>query len=184
MKTAGFTLVELLVALFIFGLLAAGGTALLASGIEASNSARAAMDRTGALARSRSLLMADLSQTADRPWRDSDGTRQPAFQISADRLVLVRRGWRNEAGSSRASLQRVEWRISDGRLERRAAPMLDGAAWGAPAVALEGVRGGQFSALGPDGAAPDGAAMPPAVALTLDLPGGPVRQLFRVGVPA
>jgi general secretion pathway protein J len=179
MKSAGFTLVELLVALFIFGLLAAGGTALLASGIEASNSARAAMDRQGALARSRSLLMADLAQAADRPWRAEDGSRQPAFQLGADRLVLVRRGWRNEGGAARASLQRVEWRIVEGRLERRAAAMLDGASWGPPAAALEGLRGGQFAALGPEGR-----EMPAAVALTLDLPGGPVRQLFRVGVPA
>ena len=40
----------------------------------------------------------------------------------------------------RASLQRVEYRMTDGRLERLSAPMLDGAQLLPPAVLLTGVR--------------------------------------------
>lgn len=183
----GFTLVEMLVALFIFGLLAAAGTALLSFGIGARERVTARLDDLAALARARALLGADLAQAAPRPWRDAAGLPQPAFVIERDRLLLVRRGWANPGGAPRASLQRVEYRLADGRLERRAAPMLDGAPFGPPAVLLTGIDGVRLRVVADGGwrhdwQAPAPDSLPRGVELTLSgATLGAVRQLFLVG---
>lgn len=184
---SGFTLVEMLVALFIFGLLAAAGTALLSFGIGARERVTQRLDGLAALARARALLGADLAQAAPRPWRDGAGLPQPAFVVMPNQLSLVRRGWANPDGQPRASLQRVEYRLVDGRLERRAAPMLDGAAFGPPAVVMTGLSsaglrvlvGGGFRS---DWQAPRPDSLPQGIEITLSGPAlGRVRQLFPVG---
>lgn len=184
---AGFTLVELLVALLIFALLSAASAALLRFGVDARQATGQRLDRQAALVRLRALLAADLAQAAPRLWRDVDGVRQAAFASEDAQLLLVRRGWRNDRGAERSSLQRVEYRLAGGRFERHVAPMLDGTAFGPPAVLAEGVTTvrWRFFADGAwrdrwDALAP--AALPLAVELTLAATGMPeVRQRFLVG---
>ncbi len=185
---AGFTLVEMLVALLIFALLSAAGVALLAFGIDGRARSAQRLDTLAAVTRSRALLTADLAQAAPRPWRDSAGARQPAFASGGAVLIgVVRRGWRNDSGAPRASLQRVAYRLVDGRLERATAPMVDGAAETAPAVLLRGVGALQlrFHSAGQwrDRWQPATAdALPDAVELTLAADGVPaLRQVFLVG---
>ncbi|WP_156257114.1 prepilin-type N-terminal cleavage/methylation domain-containing protein, partial [Sandarakinorhabdus oryzae] len=62
MRQAGFTLVELLVGLFLFGLMAAAGTAMLAGSVQASGQAQALVTGSGDLVRLRALLVADAGQ--------------------------------------------------------------------------------------------------------------------------
>jgi general secretion pathway protein J len=189
-RSAGFTLVELLIALLIFGLLSAAATALLSFGIDARGRTAERLETVSDTARLRALLTTDLAQAAPRLWRDREGARQPAFgggNGSGALIGLVRRGWRNDAGAPRASLQRVEYRVAEGRLERLAAPMLDGAPLLPPAVLLTGIRdirvrflvAGQWrDSWQPE--APD--ALPQAVELTVITAGEPqLRQLFLVG---
>lgn len=184
---AGFTLVELLVALLIFGMLSAAGAGLLRFAVDARQRTGERLDRFGTVVRTRALLTADLAQAAPRVWRDSDGTSQPAFASDGNRLAFVRRGWRNDAGVARASLQRVEYRLDADQLERRAAPMLDGTPAGPPAVLIGGVGTMRlrFFAQGEwrDRWDPiSTSAMPDAVELTLAAAGVPeIRQLFLVG---
>lgn len=181
----GFTLVEVLVALTIFALLAAAATGLLAFGIDARAAAAARLGEQAALVRTRALLAGDLGQAAARPWRDAGGARQPAF-ASGGTLVLglVRRGWRNDGGAARPSLQRVEWRLAGGRLTRATAPLVDGAATG-PATLLLGdvtalrlrLHDGRGWAEGWSAEVPQ--ALPRAAELTIvqgDAP--PLRQVF------
>jgi general secretion pathway protein J len=140
--SAGFTLVELLIAMLIFGLLSAAATALLSFGIDARSRTAERLGTLSDTVRLRALLTNDLAQAAPRPWRDSNGTRQAAFTGNngpGPLLGFVRRGWRNDSGVPRASLQRVEYRLAQGRLERLSAPMLDGTGLLPPAVLLDDV---------------------------------------------
>lgn len=152
MKGNGFTLVELMVGLFLFGLMAAAGTSLLASASGASVQAQAMADDTGDLARLTALLNADCAQAAPRRWRDITGEPRPAFSANDGALfTLIRRGWANPAGNVRASLQRVSWRLEGDRLIRRSSAMLDGSDAGTETVLLSGVSAARLRLLGPNG---------------------------------
>lgn len=128
----GFTLVELLVALFIFALLAAAGVSILAFSVRAQAAASERLDEIGALARVGAIMSADMAQVVPRVTRNREGDPLPAFdgvavQNGEPFLSFVRTGWTNADGAARASLQRVEYRFVDGRLERVPFAMLDGA---------------------------------------------------------
>lgn len=137
----GFTLVELLIAILLFALLSAAATALLSFGVDARARTSERLDTLAAIARTRALLTADLGQAAPRLWRDATGASQPAFAGNSTGTVLrfVRRGWRNEGGAARASLQRVEYRLNGDRLERISWPLVDGSAPTTPALLIGGV---------------------------------------------
>lgn len=189
---SGFTLVEALVALTLFALIAAAGTAVLSASIDNRFAIRAASDRTAALQRTRSLLRADLGQAVSRRTRDQNGEPQPLTLTGAARagdpvLTVTRAGWSNAGAAGRSSLQRVEYRLVEGRLERRVSPFLDGSRPGPPQRLLAGVTDLTVSFLqdgrespvptpGPTGEPPD------AVRLTLTVAGyGPMTQLFLIG---
>jgi general secretion pathway protein J len=187
----GFTLVELMVALGLFGLIAGASVAMLAMAVSTREATQGRLDVQAQLLQARALLNADLGQAVPRRWRDEAGRPQPAFASDPGTgllLRVVRAGWSNPDAAPRASLQRVEWRLADGVIERRAAPMVDGAPFGPPARLLKGVRrvrlrvhsGGAWgdgwpspgTAVGPD-------ALPQAVELVFDCPDtGQLRQLF------
>lgn len=192
MVRSGFTLVEALVALMLFGLIAAAGTAVLSVSIDNRFAVRAATDRYAALQRTRSLLKADLGQATDRRTRDRDGEPHPLALAGAEApgdpvLVVTRAGWSNVGGAGRSSLQRVEYRLVQGRLERRVSPFLDGSRPGPPQQLLAGVtdlavtfvQDGRETATptpGPTGRPPD------AVRLDLTVEGyGRLTQLFLIG---
>jgi len=140
-RQRGFTLVELLIAILLFALLSAAAAALLSFAVDARARTGERLDTLAAVTRTRALLGADLGQAAARPWRDDRGTQRPALVGSdGDTLfTLVRRGWRNDGNAARSSLQRIDYRLVAGRLERRAWPLVDGAAPYPPAVLLTGV---------------------------------------------
>lgn len=194
-RTAGFTLVEMLVALLIFGLLSAAGVAVMAYAADNQGVVQARMERLGEFQRTRALLKADLAQAAVRRVRERDGTparnafvgrtagAASAMSDSAPLLALVRRGWSNPDAEPRASMQYVEYRLVDGQLERSVRAALDGAAPGVPQVLLGGIESatigyhhrGQWIDGWPGGAN----AMPDAVRLRLQLQGlGSIEQLF------
>ncbi|WP_258043008.1 type II secretion system minor pseudopilin GspJ [Sphingomonas sp. NBWT7] len=183
----GFTLVEVMVALMIFGLIASAGVALLAFSVRAQGVTTSRLDDVGALARQSSLLAADLAQAIDRPARDERGTLLPAFVGDGTNVTFVRGGWSNLDALPRSTLQKVSYRLAEGALERIAWPMIDGAAALPPSVALDRVRGlrlryrisGAWSDRW-DGSG--GAALPQALEMSLTRDDGVTfRQLFLVG---
>lgn len=185
---SGFTLIELLVGLFLFGVMAAAGTILLGSAVQAGDSSRTLLNDAQAQIRLRALLHGDTSQAAPRPWRDGQGQLHPAFSAHDGALfTLVRRGWRNPDGAARASLQRVSWAIDNGRLIRRAAPMLDGEAPPTETILASGITAARLRLLGAAGwqerwACTAPAALPRAIELTLtgaEL--GQVRHVLLLG---
>lgn len=142
----GFTLVEMLAALFVFGLLTAAGALVMGSTLEGQGAVRARMARLGELQQTRAILKADLGQIAPRPTRArEDGAARPVFLGTppaggAPFLAFARRGWENPDASPRASVQYIQYRLVDGRLERVVYPRLDGAAPAGAQVMIDGVK--------------------------------------------
>lgn len=186
----GFTLVEMLAALFVFGLLTAGGALVMGSTLESQTAARARMARLGELQRTRAMLKADLGQIAPRPTRTAEGgLPRPAFlgatpSAGAPFMAFARRGWENPDAAPRASVQYVEYRLVDGRLERATYPRLDGAAPAGAQVMIDGVQAVRIQYLDRGSWAPawspgHGADYPPAVRITLEIRDlGGFEQLF------
>ena len=128
----GFTLIEVMISLLIFGLLAAAGVALLSFAVRAQGATGAKLDDVAAMTRLSSILTADLAQAVPRRTRGEGGETLPAFigeagGGDAPALGFVRGGWSNLDGSPRPGEQKVEYGLVDGALTRTAYPMLDGA---------------------------------------------------------
>jgi general secretion pathway protein J len=190
---SGFTLVEMLVALFVFALLTGAGVTVLRS---TANSQEALRGREAELAefqRLRAILKSDLSQAAVRRTRDERG--RPGRLVfagatptggNATLLRFVRRGWENPDRDPRASLQQVEYRLNGGRLERVAQLALDGGAAGPVQVLADDIRSAELSFLS-DGqwiatvAGTTDNPLPQAVRLDLVFDGiGRISQIFAV----
>ena len=152
---AGFSLIEVLVSVFIFAILGAMSVAVLSSSLTAKDVSEASLARTAALDRMRTLMRDDLGQIADRPVRDADGYREP-YRFAGDGnglpagtgrqdRVLMRFTRHGQANPGllrpRSSLVRVEYVLRDDRLVRRAWAYPDAAAAAVPSeqVLAEGV---------------------------------------------
>jgi general secretion pathway protein J len=140
----GFTLVEMMVSLLIFALLAAAGVGLLAFSVRAQGATDDKLAEIARLNQLGSALSADLAQARARPTRNQAGETMPPFTGTADSgstpmLRLVRGGWTNVDDEPRPSEQKVEYRLDTGVLERVAYPMIDGAKPGPAAAILTGV---------------------------------------------
>ncbi|MGV3769140.1 MAG: type II secretion system minor pseudopilin GspJ [Sphingobium phenoxybenzoativorans] len=142
----GFTLIELLVALVIFAMLAAAGVLLLGNSVSAQGAIRGHLDGMAAIQRTNGALTADLAQAVPRISRTENGLLAPAFFAqqqgeNAPVMQFVRAGWTNMDESPRPTLQKVEYWVRQGRLERRTYPLVDGAQGAQPATLLEGIDG-------------------------------------------
>lgn len=186
---AGFTLVEVLIALLIFALIAGAGAALLSVSIDNRFAVKSATDRLAALQRARSLLKGDLGQAVDRVGRDAAGRRETAAMTGgqgASLLSLTRTGWSNASDAPRPSMQRVDYVLDGQRLERRTRTWLDGDRPGPPQVLFEGVSEARVTFIAdgieyPAWPAGDRRRMPDAVRVDLTLEAyGPVSQWFLV----
>lgn len=189
---AGFTLVEMIIALFIFGLITAAGVTLLGLSARTQESSDRLLAELGELRRVNALLTADLGQAAPRLYRDRDGRPQQAFAGGAGDLPMllafVRRGWdQGEAGG----LQRVGYRLREGRLERLGFARVDGGGEARVAEVMDGITSLRLRYRDDEGEwrdrwdPTDATRLPRAVELvTTSRTHGTMRQLFLVGGPA
>jgi general secretion pathway protein J len=169
---SGFTLVEMLVALTVFALLAAAGVGILRSSVDTQSAVEGRLADVSAVGRLHTLLSSDLGQAVERPTRGPGGDR-PAFAGEAAAMRFVRAGWSNLEGATRSDLQRVEWRLDRSGLVRIGHRRLDGDDGGQPALFARGVAGLALRYRHPNGewssafqSSPD-SALPAAVEVTL-----------------
>lgn len=118
----GFTLIEVLIALFITAVIGVMAFLSLDTATNAVERNRQQSDRLDDINRVFSVLGRDLRHTVQRSVRDENGERQLAFELNEEpRLSFTRTGWFNprEGQVKRSELQRLEYRLEDETLYRR-----------------------------------------------------------------
>ena len=126
--SAGFTLVEVLVAMAITALISVVAYGALSSALSGAESVRGAMVRSQDINQTLALLSRDIRQVVNRSISDEFDQRAPALsggELSRYPLTLTRAGWHNSTGAPRSTLQRVSWWIEDDVLWRAHFPVLD-----------------------------------------------------------
>ena len=127
-KQAGFSLLELLIAMAIFAVLGVLAYSGLNATLTASQHTQDNIAHFKALQMTLRYLERDLNQLINRPVRDGYGDVQPALFTSEQPLLsLTYSGWRNPAGARRSTLQRIAYDLENETLVRRYTPLLDGA---------------------------------------------------------
>lgn len=118
----GFTLVELLVALFITAVVFALGYGAINQALANRDSLERNQDRLLAVQSAVRTLVTDFTQLAPRPVRQTLGEGHLPALVADGRLpglaTLTRSGWANPAVGQRSSLQRVRY-VLDGQVLRR-----------------------------------------------------------------
>jgi general secretion pathway protein J len=192
---AGLTLVELLVALAVFALIAVAGTGLVSGSIRTQEVLDARESRLGDLQHMRALLTADLGQIAARPVRDEAGfpaltTFEGGYEgPTIAFLELTRHGFENPQGAAaRGSLQHVRYFLRDGVLIRVTRSRLDptGETRQVETTLIDGIEAMELGFIFDGTNAPQwstrGAGrvtLPQAVEITLEFEDlGRIRQLF------
>lgn len=143
-RSAGFTLLELLIAIAIFALLGLGTYRMLNSVLRTDTATRVQEQQLRELIRAMAALERDVLQVVARPVRDPFGEPRAAL-LGEDgdhpALEFTRNGWRNPMGAPRSRLQRVRWELSGEQWQRRYWTVLDQAQDSQPRVqqALDGV---------------------------------------------
>lgn len=119
-RQQGMTLIELLVALAMFALIALAGQRLLTTALDVRRQGQEHAQQRQQLARAMALLESDLEQAIVRPVQLADGHVEPALLSLADGsgLQFTRAGWDNPLQQSRSNLQRVRWWFDDKGLQR------------------------------------------------------------------
>ena len=144
-RQSGFTLLELLVAIGIFALMAAMAYGGLNNLIESRQITDQHAARLTQLQTTFLWLGRDIEQTVNRRIRDEYGDSQLALsstEVGRYQLELTRGGWRNPVGRARSNLQRVAYSVRENQLIRFYWNVLDRAQDSKPleVVLLDGVE--------------------------------------------
>lgn len=127
-RSAGFTLIEVLIALAITAFVSVIAYASLSSVINGVERLKENTDRITEVNRAFMILSRDLRQFVARPVRDEFGETEPALtggDVARFALSFTRTGWHNPNGLPRSNLQRINYRFEDNGLWRDSYPVLD-----------------------------------------------------------
>ncbi len=143
---SGFTLLELLVAMGVFAVIGAMALGGLNTVVGQETLAREQADRLATLQRALRLMATDFGSADPRYVRDVLGMTHELPLLAEGRgdylIRLTRGGWPNPAKlPHRGTLQRVQYRLDDGKLLREYWPVLDLGALGQPPRAEELLTG-------------------------------------------
>lgn len=199
-RSAGFTLLELLVSLAIFALLATMAYSALNTVLNARKEVEQRAARLTELQTAFMVMQRDIEEAVARPVRDDLGDEQAALKgggVGTGVLTLTRTGWRNPLGVARSDLQRVDYVFSKQQLLRESWSTLDRGPGNEPYVEIliDGVSAVELRFMGQDrqwvGYWPpdasnnaenqDAVLMPRAIEISVDVKGwGRIVRLFRV----
>jgi general secretion pathway protein J len=125
-KNRGFTLLEILIALFIFTIVALIMTKSLHTVLSTQASTEKAAENLSQTQMALLLLSRDLEQAWDRPISDPEGQPEAAFIGSRNSLTFTHGGFANPNGSAQSSsLQRSRYRLEKDQLIRDTWDALD-----------------------------------------------------------
>jgi general secretion pathway protein J len=130
-RSAGFTLLELLVAMFIAAVIFAMGYGAINQAVKSRVELQEQQAKLLELQTAVRMIEQDFVQLAPRPIREpvgSTGTYQPALISSTTTqpfVALTRGGWTNPTGLQRPGLQRVAYYFENGTLRRNYWTVLD-----------------------------------------------------------
>ncbi len=128
MKRNGFTLIEILVALFVFAILATITTLGLRRIINVHHLTEQKVRQLQQLQISMTLLQRDVLQMVDRPILDIDGSQLPALQAAGNGIEFTTGNQMSPANTQpprHSNLQRVRYSIVNNNLVRTIWPVLD-----------------------------------------------------------
>ena len=135
----GFTLIEVLVALAVFGVLSALAYMTLGQTLSNADLLTERMDRLQAIQRTMNRLSTEFLQAAPRSVRADLGQYEPALQSSFASdfaLQITHGGWPNSAGVPRSTQQRTAYRVEDEELVRYHWNVLDRTASNIPVATV------------------------------------------------
>lgn len=189
-RSDGFTLLEVMVAIAIFGLVAVIAYGSLSSLMDSKRGVTEHAERLASLQLAFQLMQRDLAQAVNRPVRDELGGSEDAMLLSsAGRLAFTRLGEDLPAtAQQRSRLERLEYQLRDQQLWRIRWRQLD-RVQGAKAdemLLMDGVEGWQLRFLDKQGSwqtgwPTPGNDLPAAMELVLDhADWGRLRRLFLV----
>ena len=121
---AGFTLLELLVALAIFSLIAVMAYGGLETVLKQKTLTEENANSLATLQKTYLLMQRDIEQAVPRTIRDEFGDPQGPL-IGTTQFQFTRGGWNNPANHTRSTLQRVGYALQDRQVNRYAWLMLD-----------------------------------------------------------
>jgi general secretion pathway protein J len=123
MRSRGFTLIEVVIAMFIAAIMFAIGYGAINQALRDRDALNVSQDRVTEIQRGMRVVAQDFAQVVARAARDTSGTGQLAPAMfangSSDSIVtFTRSGWSNPAGIQRPAEERVRYRFIDGSLVR------------------------------------------------------------------
>lgn len=126
MQTAGFTLIEIMVALFIFTIISMMLVASLYTVISAQSETEKKSERLRVLQHAILLMSRDIEQIVDRPVVSSSGQVEPSFVGAPTRAVFTFGGYANPSNvKPKSSLRRGGYEVTSGMLQRLSWEVLD-----------------------------------------------------------
>ncbi len=121
-RSAGFTLIEMLVALFVFSIISMGAFAAMVGAIRVQERMQQSADQLSQMEMSRALIRSDMAHMILRPMRDSYGNFE-TYSLSSGMTSLLsftRTGRPNPGGlEARSDLQRVNYQMDGQNLVRQ-----------------------------------------------------------------
>ena len=146
-RCRGMTLLELLIAVAVFAVLAGLAYGGLNVVLSSSHTANSEAERLANVQRVLARMAADIEQMANRPVRDAYGDTLDSVlsdfdEAAGSRIEFTRHGRHNPAGRARSSLQRIAYQLRKTQLIRESWTVLDRAQDSASHEAdmLDGVR--------------------------------------------
>jgi len=129
-KSAGFTLIEIMVATAIFALIGVGALSVLDTATKTSDNIKQDGDRLNQVQRTFLFLAGDLQQLSSRMARDEFGDMIPSIksdpQSSVPMVRFTRLGRRNPAQLPRSNLEHLVYSVEDKVLYRTSYTYVDG----------------------------------------------------------